>query len=306
MENNKTFKNISLKQNIPKHKIIADYLKCKSKYKLSFDEYYNMHFYEFDENKREEILTPTISNKLINQLNPFEKRYLIVSKNEFNHRFDKYIKRDWLLLDEKNNEEFRLFIKSRDFIFVPALDNHKPEIIDITRSNEWQLHQELINTNHYIVEEIVKHHNKFNIITDQTLITIKFITLLNNNQVHILGCYLDIEINEEKYYIPIDITSGKTLTKAINNNEIVDNINDYQVKSFKIPLWKTTLKMVEQLPYVIPELKYVSFEVAITDKEPILISASDEPNYLILQHPLYLENHDGLLKQINNILGGNL
>lgn len=300
----KKIKNISIEQNIPKYKMVADYLKTKAKYKLNYNEYFDMYFYKFNENKRQEILTPNESAKLINQLNPFEKRYLIISKSEFNHRFEQYIKRDWLLLDEKNNEEFRLFIKSRDFIFVPALDNYSPEIIDITRSNEWQLHQELINTNHYIVEEVVKHHEKFNEITDQSLITLKFITLSHLNQISILGCYLNISINEEKYYILVDLNTGKTFNEAINNNKIVNNINNYQVKSFKIPLWKDTLKMVKELPKVITDLKYVSWEIAITSDGPLLISASDEPDYLILQHPLYLENHDGLLKQINDILKG--
>lgn len=303
-KDNLNINDICTKLNKRKHQIIKDYLICKSKYKINYNDYLKMHLYQINDDKRKEILTPNKSKELINNLNPFDKRYLIISKSEFYHTFYQYIKRDWLVLDEKNNEEFRLFIKSRSHIFVPALDNHKPEIVDIERSNEWELHQELINSHHYIVEEIIKHHDKFNVITDQKLITIKFITLLENNLVHILGCYLDIEIKEDNYYIPVDLNTGKTYDKALKNNEIVTNINNYNIKSFKLPLWKNTLKMINKLPLVIPELKYISWDIAISAEEPILISASDEPNYLVLQHPIYLEKNDGLLKQINSILEG--
>lgn len=304
-EQNKILLNdICNKYQVKKHQLLVDYLKCKNNYKISYDDYLKMHFYSFNEAKRKEILTPKENIKLINQLNPFDLRYQIVSKNEFNHRFDKYIKRDWLLLDDTNNEEFRLFIKSRNQIFVPPVDNHKMAVVDINHANDWQLHQELINTNHYIVEEVIKHHSIFNEITDKSLITIKFITLLENKNVHLLGSYLNIESNEEKYYIPVDIKNGKTYNQAIHNYQETDSINNYQVKEFKIPLWKEAIKMVNDLPLVIPELRYISWEIAITDNDVILIKASDEPNINVLQHPIYLKNNDGLLKQINQILGG--
>lgn len=292
------------KYHLKKHQLLVDYLKCKSNYKITYDEYLKMHFYAFDNAKRREILTPKENTRLINQLNPFDLRYLIVSKNEFYHRFDQYIKRDWLLLDDVNNEEFRLFIKSREQIFVPPVDNNKMAIIDINHANEWQLHQELVNTNHYIIEEVIKQHPIFDEIVDDSLITIKFITLFEKEKIHLLGSYVNIRIGEEKYYIPIDIENGKTYSQAIHNHQQTDCINNYQVKSFKIPLWNKALKMVSELPLVIPELKYINWEVAITKDDVILIKASDEPNINVLQHPIYLNNNEGLLKQINEILGG--
>ncbi|MEG0026166.1 MAG: sugar-transfer associated ATP-grasp domain-containing protein [Bacilli bacterium] len=297
---------VSKRENIKVISLITDFLVCKTKYNFTFEEYFKMQLYKLNDKKRNEVLNNNINIKLINKLNPFEHRYLMASIYEFNHKFESFIKRDWLLLDEQNNEEFRLFIKSRDFIFVPSLDNRKPEIIDIKRNNEWQLHQDLINSYRYIIEEVVTNHKKIKAINASSLNTIKFITILNNNDVYILGSYLNVYINDKKYYILIDLATGKTYNKALLDGLVVDHIENYIVKSFKIPLWEKTLAMVNKLPFVIDKLKYISWEIAITDKEPILIKASEEPDYMILNHPIYLENNNGLFYEINLILGGNL
>ena len=288
---------------LKKKDLIIGYLKDKHKYNITYFEYLYLYFKVLTLDKKQEILTSKLNTKLINELNPFDLRYKIVNKGEFNYLFNKYIKRDFLILNEDNKEEFRLFIKSRDKIFLPSLDNFKPKILDIKHTNEWNLHQELINTHHYIVEEMVTHHPIFNKITDKSLITIKFITLLIDNKVHILGSYLDIEINEEKYYILVDIDNGKTYDYGIHNYIKINKINDYEIKSFKIPYFKETLKMVYELPYVISNLKYLSFEIAITNNDCLLINASDIPNYQVLQFFLYLKDHDGLYKTIKNIRG---
>ena len=288
---------------LKKRDLIIGYLKDKHKYKIDYFEYLYLYFPLLTLDKKEEVLTSKLNLKITNELNPFDLRYKIANKGEFNYLFDKYIKRDWLVLNEDNKEEFRLFIKSRDKIFLPNLNYTKDEILDIEHLNDWNLHQELINTHHYIVEEVVTHHHIFNKITDKSLITINFITLLIDCKVHILGSYLNIKINEENYYILVDTNTGKTYSYGINNYIKVAKINDYEIKSFKIPLFKETLKMVYELPKVVPKLKYLSFEIAITDTDCLLINANDEVNYQVLQFFDYLKDSDGLYKTIKNIRG---
>ena len=301
---NEIFLNTCKQNNIKKHKIYLDYLKCKQK--INFQEYLKMHFYELSASKRKEVLTSKENTKLINLLNPFEQRYLIISKGEFYHRFDKFIKRDWLLLDDKNSEEFRLFIKSRDHIFVPRAGNQDSTVLNLSNENEWQLNQELINTHHYIIEEVVKHHKIFDEITTKSLVTVKFITLLNNNSVYLLGSYLNIPKEKSKYYIPINLKTGKTINKAICNYLETDKIDDYQVKELEIPKWDEVIKLLKEIPLIVKNLRYISWEIAITNDDIILMSASDEPDCYILQHPIYLKNHQGLSRKINNILQGEI
>ena len=62
----------------------------------------------------------------------------------------------------------------------------------------------------------------------------------------------------------------------------------------------------ERVDTIINVEKYIIENKTITDDDIILMSASDEPDCYILQHPIYLKNHQGLSRKINNILQGEI
>ena len=71
----------------------------------------------------------------------------------------------------------------------------------------------------------------------------------------------------------------------------------------KIPYVKESFEMVKEAALLIPEIRYIGWDVAITEDGPVVIEANEYPSYGLIQNYLLNPENPGHLKQIKDVLG---
>ena len=296
--------------------IFFDMIFCAFKYGAGYNDYYSFGMYDMKKNERNTILTRSKNNTLVAQLNPKDYWHYFDNKNEFNEMFSKYLKRDWFFLEGKTKYQFRDFIKNhQEIIAKPNNDSggHGIEhIIVKDYLNSDLLYEYLQNKKLFLLEEIVKQHDILNDINPSSVNTLRIITILKDNKVNFITCFLRIG-NKDSFVdntssggmlTMVGLNTGMTLYPACDGNmNIYDKhpATKKKIAGIKIPFFKETLKLVEELAKIEPNLKYIAWDIAITNNGPLLIEGNPYPGYYY-QFPCHTPNKTGIMPKINEIL----
>ena len=103
--------NIHEKTNKSKLYLLLDMINCSNKYGTGYYDYQEFEFYNLNKEERKTYLTRVKNNAIVKMFNDKDKFYLFDNKYEFNKLFDKFLKREWLYLDNV-----------ADLIAVPKID----------------------------------------------------------------------------------------------------------------------------------------------------------------------------------------
>ena len=95
-------KQVSKKAHKPYLYILFDIIRCGLKYQAGYYDYQEFEFYLLNKEERKTYLTRGINNSLVKKYNNKEYWHLLQDKIEFNTKFNKYLKRDWI--DLKNTD----------------------------------------------------------------------------------------------------------------------------------------------------------------------------------------------------------
>ena len=114
-------KKVSKKSNKNILLVIIDMLWCGYKYKAGYVDYHDLEMYNLTNKQRKTYLTWGLNLKYVRYFNNSDYYYIFLEKNIFNKTFNKYIKRDWIYLNN-NIDDFKKFIKTKDKIFCKPND----------------------------------------------------------------------------------------------------------------------------------------------------------------------------------------
>ena len=69
-------------------------------------------------------------------------------------------------------------------------------------------------------------------------------------------------------------------------------VTNTKIEGFQIPYFKEAIKMVKDASKVVPQVGLVGWDIAITNKGPVMIEGNQLPGYDIYQSKIHL-NDDG-------------
>ena len=61
--------------------------------------------------------------------------------------------------------------------------------------------------------------------------------------------------------------------------------------------------MALEAALIVPEVRYVGWDIAITENGPVIMEGNEYPSYGLVQYYLFNDEHVGHLKKIADILG---
>ena len=70
-----------------------------------------------------------------------------------------------------------------------------------------------------------------------------------------------------------------------------------------VPYVKEAFEMALEAALVVPEVRYVGWDIAISEDGPCIMEGNEYPSYGLVQYYLFNDEHTGHLKQIADILG---
>ena len=296
--------NISKKTKISKNYLLMDIMICANKYGTGYYDYQEFEFYNLNKQERKTYLTRVKNNAIVKRFNNKDYFHLFNNKIEFNTKFNKYLKREWLYLND-NLDEFVEFCKNKSEIIVKPIDGCGGvgvELIKLNNKNLESLYNKLIKNNQLLIEEKIIQHKKMEKLNKSSVNTLRIVTFFDGKKTHILNNVLKIgnggvtdNFSSGSMYTFLD--SGKIIVPAIDNKDNIFNIHPkskVDIVGYEIPHYDKSVKMVKECSKIIKDVRYVGWDVAILEDDVCLIEGNCYPGIYQIK-PSFLKTKKGLV-----------
>lgn len=290
-------KKIAKKENKNFIRLVFDTGYCVFRYGFGLTDYLNYKLYNKNGKERKKYLSTKIENKFYETVSPsaYKKRYTV--KPDFLADFKKYTKRDFIVPKEDNYQDFEKFLDSHEvFMSKPydglgGADVKKEYTKNITNRKEYF---ENCIKNRIFLEELVIQHPEMNKLCDKSVNTMRIMTFNNHGKPEILWMGLRVgngvnaidNFHAKGMAINIDMETGKLIGKAIDKdlNEYEEHpVSHIKFDGFQIPCFEEAKKMVLEACLESDKILVVGWDVAISDKGPVIIEGNRRPGFDIVQ-----------------------
>ena len=266
----------------------------------SISDYFAYGFYKLRRNGRNEYITFKRYHQIQNICNPLKTdREICRNKIKFNTRFKTFLGRDWLDITNACFEDFYLFIKCHEIIFVKEVlgfrgigtTKYETKNIEDIKALYDKLHND--KNAHYVAEEKITQINALSDFHPWSVNTIRIVTVYNNlkDEVHFMNARLRMgnkKNSVDNFHFDgiganIDIKSGIIDSVGYdvhNQTYIFHPETGKQIIGFKIPYWEECKKFTEKAARNIPEVRYIGWDIVIKENGKfLLIEGNDNADH---------------------------
>lgn len=285
--------------------IFLDMLKCSKKYGSGPFDYQEFEFYNLNEKERETYMTRTKNNAIVRKFNKQEDFYIFDDKGKFNETFSEFMKRDWLVLDGNNYEKFEKFCHGKSDFIAKIIDGYGGagiELIQIAGKDLKELYDYLLKNNLLLVEEKIIQHTELAKLNSTSVNTLRIVSFFDGEKSHILNTVFKIgnggitdNFSSGSMYTFVE--DGKIIVPAIDRNDDiyeVHPISKINLIGYNIPNYDKALELVTEAAAVVPSIKYVGWDVAITQDDACLIEGNCYPGVYQIK-PSFVKEKIGLV-----------
>ena len=294
-----TIKGVRKQKNIPGIFILLDMVYCYLKYGTGYFDYYNFGFVNLNAAKRSTYMTMLDNNVLVLRLDDQEKRKLFEDKIEFLRTFGDYLGREWIDLRESGKEGFREFVIRHPVFFAKSpggfggLEVRKIKTDGV--SDPDRLFDELSSVGMWCIEEPIIQHAEMDKLCPDCVNTIRMTTLIKDGVPHLMYALVRIGAGGKE----VDNVSSGGYHANLDGNGVISGYAHHEKSfslvekhhltgtvfhGFQIPMFQQAREMVLKAAMVVPEVRYVGWDVAITEKGPVLVEGNTLPGYDMCQN----------------------
>ncbi|MBQ6334188.1 MAG: hypothetical protein IJI46_03850 [Erysipelotrichaceae bacterium] len=298
--------------------ILADMALCILNDHIGYMEYNLFHFVDKPKEKRKTYVTFDYSQYLFKKLNDPEYIELFNDKLKFNVIFKDLLGREFLDINNSTYEDFVSFCKDKNVFFCKPADScsgkgiYKNIYLD-EKSDLKQIY-EYLKENHLFIEESIVQHKEMAKLHKESINTIRITTLLDNNdEAHVMYALQRIGIGD---MMVDNVGSGGIYTVLSEDGEIVNpcwsdkTITTYEkhpttgldLIGFKVPYFEKALQLCKKAAKVEKHVRYVGWDIAITDKGPVIVEGNPLPGYDMPQNFFVTSKDTGLKPDFEKIL----
>ena len=290
-------KNIAIKENKNYIRMILDTGFCVFRYGFCLSDYLNYKLYDKNKNERKTYVSTRTENKFYETVSPsaYKKRYTI--KPDFLEDFKEYTKRDFIVPNENNYEEFLKFIENHEVFMSKPYDGLGGADVKKEYSKDIKDIKEYFETaikNRIFLEEVVKQHPEMNKLCSKSVNTMRIMTFNDNGNPRIIWMGLRVgnginaidNFHAKGMAVNIDEKTGKLVGNAIDKdlNEYSEHpLTHIKFDGFQIPCFEEAKNMVLKASLESDKILVVGWDVAISENGPIIIEGNRRPGFDIVQ-----------------------
>ena len=306
-----------LKKEKGKSKIstFIDLVNCSRKYRTSPHNYEVMGFADLTKEQRKTYFTFSDSIAMMEKYNSKKHEAIFYNKFIFSKVFSEFFGRKCVITNYLTEEDFEKFMEGETKIVykpVNAAQGKGVEVLDLCDfENLKELYNYVMTLPNGILETWITQHSSISSLYPHAVNPIRINTVLDGDKMHVMTSTLSIGHNSKianasinALFALVDPKTGEVLTDACDYNGGVYKKHpetDAEFKGFQIPFWKETLEMLEKATRTMYQVRYVGWDIAITENGPILIEGNNDPGYLGFQLPLFV-NGEGTRKLYEKFL----
>ena len=298
--------------------LMTDMLRCGIKYNAGYIDYKIAQMYRLNDEQRRTVITRGISNDIVRRMNPKEYWHTFDDKAEFNEFFKEWIPRKWIRINEQTSPE-DVFALCRNFtqLIGKPLEGSSGVGIRKYTEEDWKDGPEVFLSKLRgdgigILEEIVIQHPKMASLCPTSVNTCRIATLLGDKQQGIVYAFLRIGNGKVMDNVDcggmasrINLETGKLQTVGADkqgNTFIKHPMTDTSIIGFQIPYWEEAKKMCMEAAMKIPQMRFIAWDVAITENGPTFIEGNSFPSHAIPQFAAHYPDGIGILPEFEKFI----
>lgn len=284
-----------------RRQIVKNMRHAMVKYHWAFDEYFMYNFESLSHKERMEFIPEYEKNIFCARVNDPQKSAIFDSKWNTSKVFHKYYGREVIFLTNNaslGSEDFTKFVnRHKSFIVKPDSEasGRGINILKVCDINDAiaQIKNNYGETfKNLVFEELVDQDDRMGRFHENSVNTVRVRSFRFDDRVEILPCNMRIGQggaivdNTGKGGISIALDSSGVAIAACDESgkhyEVHPDSN-LPIVGFKVPDWDLLINLVKELAHVVPEVRYVGWDLALSKTGWVLIEGNDKSMFVGIQ-----------------------
>ncbi|MBQ3611214.1 MAG: hypothetical protein IJA01_02980 [Firmicutes bacterium] len=272
---------------------------------IGFDEYAKYEFWKLSKEEQAAFYTRGVGNALTEKYNTNkEGRSIFANKSIFDKTFDKYLNRMWFFNKEITLEEFKEKMADQTrVIYKPIISSQGKgvEAFDVDQDKLDEMYEMFCSFPKGVVEECIVQHPEMARFSKNAVNTIRTVTIFKDDKVNIVYAAVKMGGGDsvvDNVHIsggvvtPLDVETGKVRHKASDfegNLYTHHPVTGEYIMDLQVPFWDEYKEYMDKLCRVVDGINYIGWDIAISDKGPVVIEANFKPSPSLIQIPFFKE-----------------
>ncbi|MBE5787372.1 MAG: hypothetical protein E7324_07510 [Clostridiales bacterium] len=297
--------------------LLADMARCAAKYNAGYIDYKIAEMYRLNDAQRRSVITRGISNEIVRRMNDKAYWHFFDDKTQFNALFEKWVNRSWIKIDESlTKEALSAFLQDKDQAIFKPLEGSSGQGIVKYEKKDWQdlllFMEQLSEAGAGILEEVVIQHPEMAKMCPTSVNTIRIATLLGEKQQGIVYAFLRIGNGKVMDNVDcggmaarVDLESGKLLTVGADkqgNTFDTHPMTGTPIIGFQVPYFEEAKQMCLEAMKVVPQVRFVAWDVAITENGPVFIEGNSFPSHAVPQFAAHYPDGIGIMPEFRKFM----
>ncbi|MFM1538479.1 sugar-transfer associated ATP-grasp domain-containing protein [Helcococcus bovis] len=284
--------------------------------------YYSSNFDRVkDKEIRDSYLTLYKDNSKIYKMFINEDSYkYLTNKDDFVEEYKDFLGRDFINIKKSNMNNFKDFLKKHEIIFAkdPYSCGGKgvERILSNKITNTEKLFNRLLSENKYLIEEGITQHKDMNKLSLNSINTIRTGTVINEKgEVSVI--YMVLRVSQTDSYLDNGSLGGYwtllsedgVIDKPLYTNVPLESIitknklTGFDYMGFQIPMIKELKELAIKAASLHKELRYIGWDIAISEDGPLIIEANEFPGPDLFQTYIHMKDGKGFVKVFEDKMG---
>jgi len=298
--------------------LMRDMLNCALRYNAGYMDYKIAAMYKLNDAQRSTVITRGISNNIVRRMNDKAYWFNFDDKTTFNTLFADKVGRKWTKIDDSLTvEKLTEFLADLPAVLYKPLEGSSGVGIAKYEKSSWEKDpaaflKEIRALGPGLLEELLIQHPVMAGMCPTSVNTIRIATLLGDKQEGIVYAFLRIgngkvmdNVDQGGMAARVDLESGKLLTVAADKaGNVYDKhpITGTPIIGFTIPYFEEAKKMCLQAMRVVPQVRFVAWDVAITENGPRFIEGNSFPSHAVPQFSAHYPDGIGILPEFRKFI----
>ncbi len=309
-----------LKQRSGKSRVwlLCDMLRCALKYNAGYMDYKIAQMYRLNDKQRKTQITRGLSNTIVRRMNDKAYWYLFDDKATFNELFKEEVGRGWMKISaDTDPASFVSFLQTYPDIIAKPLEGSSGVGIVRYTAEHWlgreaAFLQELLDSHIGIIEERVIQHPRMMAMCPTSVNTIRIATLLGDKKQGIVYAFLRIgngnvmdNVDQGGMAARVDLATGKLLTVGADkqgNTYTEHPITHTPIIGFEVPFFEEAKAMCLKAAQKVPQMRFVAWDVAVTEKGPVFIEGNSFPSHAVPQFAAHYPDGIGIMREFREFI----
>ena len=297
--------------------LLMDMARCAARYNAGYMDYKIAEMYRLSDAQRRTVITRGISNDIVRRMNDKAYWHFFDDKTQFNTLFEKWVGRAWLKVDEGlTDKALSAFLAGREEAIYKPLEGSSGQGIVKYKKADWEnlplFREQLSENGPGILEEVVLQHPDMARLCPTSVNTVRIATLLGDKKEGIVYAFLRIgngrvmdNVDCGGMAARVDLETGKLLTVGADkqgNTFERHPLTGTPIIGFQVPYFEEAKKMCLEAMRVVPQVRFVAWDVAITPEGPRFIEGNSFPSHAVPQFAAHYPDGIGILPEFRKFM----